>query len=391
MASLGAKLMRAGAKPAVLARMRRFLVVAGWKTTDAMLYDQIEGAARYVTGIDEKLPELSDWFPMYGVRLLEGMQPPDRFGPYDERVLDVLAASSPRALYQWLGAHCSARPKAPVFEAMVDAMHARGAWRDDDDIREALLSGLIEVQSAKGALNSAGRQLLRVIDAKGAHQAQERKALLPLLPSLVRHRRSFVLQQLDLDQPGRALAARTLLELDATRHGRTALAMVEGLRAKPALEAAYALQRHLPREQNAIATLLVAVIETSGNEQLAIEAVEVAWPWLKKGAAPVWSAFEMHTANDMVRFAHYATMLKQAKAFAVPWVVTGLVRPLDPSSRYGSATPLTYVTDILALLRRFDIAPHANRIVAALGRHPNRLIRSRALAATSRASSRASP
>ncbi|HEY5936742.1 MAG TPA: hypothetical protein VIU61_18970, partial [Kofleriaceae bacterium] len=181
----------------------------------------------------------------------------------------------------------------------------------------------------------------------------------------------------------RSFLAEVMLEADAKRYEKQAVALMAKLTDPvPAVLSARNLERFFPGKYRAdVKRLLLATIKGESSSFLyddsATDTHEVvykmAWKVLGEEAFEIWNVYKEE--NDALRLDFFATIAKQAKAKALPWLIEGLVYPKDPKTEYGGINHAKYVQRMLEILKPYDLAPYRERIAKVFAKNTNKKIR----------------
>jgi hypothetical protein len=185
------------------------------------------------------------------------------------------------------------------------------------------------------------------------------------------------------DDSDKSYLAEVMLEADAAHYEAQAVALMETLSAAvPTFLSAHNLEKFFPGKYRALVKRLLVSAVTAKTVYFLFEgeaantregAYAMAWSALGDEAVDVWKAYREE--NDALRLGFYATIEKQAKAKALPFLIDGLVYPKDPNHVYGFVTHAKYVARMVELVKKYDIAPHRERIETAFAGNSTKKIK----------------
>lgn len=364
---------------------------------DAAQAGEVEAVVRYVCGVGE-LPKTitKSLLENHGAELLRGLSKGRKLDGWDLRALDVIVRAKKAywfwELDSWLRDRVEKFAAEPIFDEALSLFRARGLWADDAAIIASMVGHLNAHVTDKGALTSTGRWLLAKIDrdAKSVFavaRAQKEDETSSLYRLLLAHRRELfekLIPKLALKADSdRSYLAEKLLEADAKRYEKQVLALLAPVKAPyPAMLSANNLEKHFPgKYRPEVKRLLLATIKGKSHSILFANeatdthevAIELAWRALGEEAFELWNAYKEE--NDAVRVGFYATIVKQAKAKALPWLIDGLVYPKDPNVEYGGLNHAKYVQRVLELLAPYDLTPYHERIEKAFAKTTSKKVR----------------
>src|SRR5262249_50044501 len=148
------------------------------------------------------------------------------------------------------------------------------------------------------------------------------------------------------DDSDKSYLAEVLLEADPAQYEGAAVALMQDLSgAIPTFLSARNLEKFFPGKYRALVKRLIVAAVPAKSDHFLLDgeatttregAYEMAWKALGDEAVDVWTAY--NEPNDALRLDFYATIEKQAKAKALPFLIDGLVYPKDPSVEYGFVT-----------------------------------------------------
>jgi hypothetical protein len=366
---------------------------------DAAQAAEVEAVVQYVCGAAPELPKkiTKDFVEHRASELLHSLSKGRKLDAWDLRALDVLACG--RGMYwgweldSWLRDRVAKFPKEPIFEEGRELFRARGLWKTDDDILASMFDMLTAHVTGEGALTSTGRFMLEKLDADAAgvlaiaRSNKKEDNTSNIYDLLIAHRRKqfdALVPKLVLKKDSdKSYLAQVMLDADAKGYEKQAVALMRGLKDPiPALYSAKNLEKHFKGKYlPLVKELLVAAVkaksasfiwedDADGSREVAIR---LAWPMLKDDALDVWRAYDEE--NDALRVDMCATIEKQAKKKALPWLIDALVYPKDPNVEYGFMNHAKYVAALLKISKPYDLKPHRERIEKAFAKNKNKKIR----------------
>lgn len=358
---------------------------------------EVEAVVRYVCGAGELPAKLSrDILEHRASKLLRGLSTGRKLDGWDTRALDVIVRCKKYywfwELDSWLRDRVVKFPREPIFEEALVLFRERGLWPDDTAIIASMVDSLTGHVTDKNELTSTGRWLLAQLDrdAKTVFEvAREQKddETSSLYRLLLAHRRALfdkLVPTLALKADSdKSFLAEVMLEADAKRYEKQAVALMAKLRAPiAAVLSARNLEKFFPGKYRAdVKRLLLATMTAKSSTFLYDDgaagthevAYKIAWKALGEEAFAIWDAYEEQ--NDALRLRFYEAIAKQAKAKALPWLIEGLVYPKDPKVEYGGVNHAKYVQRMLEILKPYDLGPYRERIKKVFAKNTNKKIR----------------